>query len=318
MHQYLRAIGFSNPIARKELYNFIQGGVEKPVYRAYTTIGTQKDALLAQYDIPVGSGIGISVFGQFDEEDIFYPEYYYPYLDSNRISSTEEVEVEQKIDNNSYDGICDDLRLGLTLVFRLRNAIEYLQQSAMIGETVQPGAGETGGDMNRRGPGTQRSTGSVSLSGLSLEGTILLPIYKSDSDRRQIRKNSARRRQLMNAARDGDDDAMLDLTAEEMDTYSNILTHLQYDDVYSIVDSFFMPHGSECELYSVLGEIVDFTIRRNDQTGEDVVVLTLDCNGLQFNTAINRKDLYGEPAAGRRFKGIVWLMGKINFPSAGT
>lgn len=297
MHQYLRSIGFSKPLSRKDIYNFIQKGVEKPVYRAYTTNGSDGDALLAQYDIPVGSGIGISVFGQFDEEDVFYPEYYYPYLDSNRVSSTEDIAVEKRIDNDSYAGVCDDLRLGLTLVFRLRNTIEYLQQLSTI-ETE---------------PSERKA--SVSLSALSLEGKILLPIYKSDQDRKQIRNNAARKRQLMNAARDGDEDAMLDLTAEEMDTYASIMTHIQYDDIYSIVDSYFMPYGTECELYSVMGEIVDFTIRKNDLTDEEVVVLTLDCNGLQFNAAITRKDLYGEPAAGRRFKGIIWLMGKINFPA---
>ena len=38
-------------------------------------------------------------------------------------------------------------------------------------------------------------------------------------------------------------------------------------------------------------------------------------NELVFDLCINEKDLYGEPAVGRRFKGIIWLQGYINYPS---
>lgn len=295
MHQYLRAIGFTDPPKRKDIYNFIKEGIEKPTYRAYTTSDTDEDSLLAQYEIEVGPGMGICVCGQFDEGDEFFPEYYYPYLDAERISTTEETTIEKRVDNDSYAGVCDDLRVGLTMIFRLRNSIEYLKNTHVSFAPME-------------------ST-SVSLSALSLKGSVLLPIYKTDSDRRNQKNTAIKRRRLMNAARSGDEDAMKDLTVADMDTYANILSHIQYEDVYSMVESYFMPYGSECELYSVLGEIRDFTIRKNKITNEDIVVMNLDCNGLLFNVGINRKDLYGEPAAGRRFKGSIWLMGRVNFPT---
>ena len=79
---------------------------------------------MAQYEIPLGNRFGISVCGQFDEKDQFYPDYCYPYLDADQITSSEEVSVEARIDNDSYAGVCEDDRAGVTLIFRLRNAIE--------------------------------------------------------------------------------------------------------------------------------------------------------------------------------------------------
>ena len=41
--------------------------------------------------------------------------------------------------------------------------------------------------------------------------------------------------------------------------------------------------------------------------------MTIECNDILFNVGINKKDLLGEPAVGRRFKGQIWMMGKVNF-----
>jgi hypothetical protein len=75
-----------------------------------------------------------------------------------------------------------------------------------------------------------------------------------------------------------------------------------------------MPYGVECDQYSILGEINEVYIDNNRITGEEIVFLTVECNELIFEIAINRADLYGEPAVGRRFKGVVWLQGRIAYP----
>ena len=143
----------------------------------------------------------------------------------------------------------------------------------------------------------------------------MLPIYKSDADRRQKKNTEIKRRQLMNAAKSGDEAAMKELSIAEMDTYANVLSHIQYEDVYTLVDSYFMPYGAECDLYSVMGEIRSCHTLVNRLTLEKVYVMTIDSNGLQFDVAILAKDLYGEPKPGRRFKGTIWLQGRINFPT---
>ena len=85
-------------------------------------------------------------------------------------------------------------------------------------------------------------------------------------------------------------------------------------DIFSLVDTYFMPYGVECDQYSVLGEITDMKLVTNGLTGEKVHILTLCCNDLNLKVAINSIDLLGEPAVGRRFKGSVWLQGQVNFP----
>ncbi|MCR5802289.1 MAG: DUF3881 family protein, partial [Lachnospiraceae bacterium] len=104
------------------------------------------------------------------------------------------------------------------------------------------------------------------------------------------------------------------LTLEDMDTYNTISKRIKNEDVYSIVDTSFMPYGVECDQYSVIGDILAFRKVENHITGEEIYILTICCNDLTFDVAINIIDLFGEPQVGRRFKGVIWLQGNINYP----
>lgn len=297
MHQYLRAIGFTNPPKRIEIFNLIKEGISKnPAYRAYTTNVEEENSLLAQYDIALGERIGISVCGQFDDSDEFYPEYYYPYLDPRDISTEEEIEVERRVDNNSFVGIVDDYKVGISLMYRVRNSIEYIK-NAYVNEDPLAGA-------------------TSYLSALALEGTVLLPIHKTVEERMLQESADYDRAQLVREARDGNERAFQTLTLADMDTYQNIMAQLPKEDIYSLVDSYVMPTGAECELYYVLGEIYEIVTTQNRITGEEVVILQIEANSIGLSVAINRKDLLGEPAVGRRFKGRIWLQGRICFANS--
>ena len=156
---------------------------------------------------------------------------------------------------------------------------------------------------------------TLTLSGLSLKGTIILPISKDEKQKKKVQKASMNRNQLIDAARKGDEDAIESLTLEDMDTYTAISRKILTEDVFSLVDTYFMPYGVECDQYSVMGEILDIALRVNRVTGEEIYVMRLSSNDLQFDICINKQDLYGEPQIGRRFKGIVWLQGYINYPA---
>ena len=155
---------------------------------------------------------------------------------------------------------------------------------------------------------------TVTLSGLSISGSILMPILKDEEQKERIKKNSANRSNLLAAAKKGDEEAIETLTLEDMDLYTAISKRIQTEDVFSLVDTYFMPYGVECDHYSVLGEITDMRLVTNHVTGENIYILTICCNELTFDVCINIMDLFGEPKVGRRFKGIVWLQGFINFP----
>lgn len=88
---------------------------------------------------------------------------------------------------------------------------------------------------------------------------------------------------------------------------------ITHEDVLSIVDSYFMPYGIESDQYAILGEILDCRLEQNNLTRENVWVLDICCNEMNFGVCINQKDLVGEPQVGRRFKGIVWMQGSIKY-----
>lgn len=301
MHKFLRAIGFSEPMTRAGQQALINEVLLQPDYRGYTTKSNKddieskdSDVLLAEFRMDFANGCGVSVCGEFDGADHFTYDYFYPYLYGSRISTMEDVTVEQRIFNGSYAGVCDDMRVGVTLIFHLQNMIDYVKL---------------------RNSGNLSATGaSVSLSALSTQGKIMMPIQKTDRER-QVRKNkNVQRVKLLNAARTGDENAMENLTMKDMDTYAVISRKIHQEDVFSLVDSYFMPYGVECDMYSVLGEIKAFRIVRNRLTEEEICIMQIDCNDLPFDLCINTRDLYGEPAVGRRFKGVIWMQGEINFP----
>ena len=85
------------------------------------------------------------------------------------------------------------------------------------------------------------------------------------------------------------------------------------EDIYSIVESSFIPYGSESDNYTILGTIQEVEEHKNLLTGEELYELTVNCNDLIYSICINKTDLLGEPLLGRRFKGNVWLQGTVHF-----
>ena len=300
MHKYMRAIGFSKLKNRKELQKLVTDVVVEGTERSYTSNGDE--TLLAEFCKDFAScvknglkaSVGIAVCGEFDNDDKFTYDYYFPYLKGTNISSEEDISVERHVAQESYAGVCDDVRIGVSLIFYLQNMIPYVKAKNL---GVLPIRGTT-----------------LTLSALSTKGTIMMPINKSEKDLIRNKKVSMNRSQLINAARKGDEDAIESLTLEDMDTYTAISKRIQKEDVFSLVDTYFMPYGVECDQYSILAEIMDSNLIKNSLTEEEVYLMTLNCNDMIFDLCINKEDVYGEPDIGRRFKGTIWMQGHINFP----
>ena len=85
------------------------------------------------------------------------------------------------------------------------------------------------------------------------------------------------------------------------------------EDVFSIVDTYMMPYGAECDLYSILGTIIKVRKTCNEYTKEAIYIMSLDVNDLLFDVCVPVNNTMGEPEEGRRFKGNIWLQGYINF-----
>ncbi len=292
MHKYMRAIGFSELGDRRKEQQLVTDIIVNASHRAYTSNG--EETILAEFCEDFAKDMGIAVCGEFDAEDKFTYDYFYPYLRGTGVSSYEDVSVERHADKESYAGVCDDIKVGVSLIFYLQNIVPYVKAQHMDLLPV-------------------RCT-TLTLSGLSISGNIILPIDKDEGEKQRIQKASLRRNKLIAAARKGDEEAIESLTLEDMDLYTSISRKILTEDVFTLVDTYFMPYGVECDQYSVLGEILDISLRTNRITGEEIYVMRINCNDLEFDICINKKDLYGEPQIGRRFKGVIWMQGYINYP----
>ncbi len=291
MHSYLRSIGFSSITSKKQVDQILKSVIED--YDDKLVVECEDNRLFGEMSKSFGYDCGITVCGEYDENQEFQMEYYYPYFRGTDISTKEDVIVEKHAGKESYAGACDDVRIGVTLIFYLQNAGEYLNEK-------------------EKGFFGSQNT-SVTLSGLAMEGKILLPIQKDSRQAEENKKSAINRNRLVAAARNGDEEAMESLTMEDIDTYTMITRRIQKEDVFSIVDSYFMPYGVECDQYNVMGEIIDFMEATNEVTKEKMYQISISCNDVRFDVCINQKDLMGEPEIGRRFKGIIWLQGCLNF-----
>lgn len=289
MHSYLKAVGFSEIKKRAEMKEIILDVIRN--YDEKNVVSDHPDGTFAEFSKSYGYDCGITVCGQYDEDNRFHVEYYYPFFKGTGITTNEPVTVERHADKESFAGACDDLRIGITLIFYLQNGAKYMLEKSKGNVLNKP----------------------LTLSGLADEGRILLPVLKDKEAVKVEKETSKNRSSLIAAARNGDEEAMESLTMEDMDTYSMISQRIVTDDIFSIVDSYFMPYGIECDQYSIMGEILDFMTFKNIITGEEICQLTLDCNDMQFDVCINKNDLLGEPKIGRRFKGIIWLQGQLHY-----
>ena len=291
MHKYLTAIGFGNIDSKKKLHKILIEVEETFSY--HELIQAEEDLDYCEFQKEYGPGLGVSVFGEMDLEENFQKQYYFPYFIGTGVTSYADVIVEKRIDRDAYVGICEDVKIGINLMFHLQNTIEYMREHQL-------------------NPAGIKYT-SVTLAALCNAGMILLPVMKNEEQEKKQKQEVHNRMMLMSAAKEGDQLAMESLTLDDIDTYSKVSQRLITEDVFSIVDTYIMPYGIECDRYSILGTIMSLQKVENELSGEELYIMRLEVNELQFDLCVPVKRVMGEPAVGRRFKGNVWMQGMINF-----
>ncbi len=287
MHKFLRAVGFSD-ITKKDLEIILDEVIARPEIMKITKDSEGNE--FAELSGSFATNIGITVRGTYEEDDRFHMEYYYPYMFGTSLTTNEQVDVEKHAEKESYAGVCDEMNLGVTLIFYVQNVADYLAET------------------NRH---LSRTHFGAMLAGLSTEGKILCPVLEKPKKDIPAMQKTQQHNQLIAQAREGDEDAIESLTLEDMDTYALLSQRVQKEDVFSIVKSTFMPYGIESDQYAVLGEILDCVTMENKLTHEKMYGMKLLCNNIRFDVCINEKDLLGEPEIGRRFRGNVWMQGNL-------
>ena len=271
MHKFMRTIGFGGCDSDLEMDKIMR----KLAKTASKTAVLERNDHPTLYDLraELAPGMGIAMIGQMTEKGTFKREYAFPYVTGSDISSTAECSIQRHAERETYAGLLDEYRVGISLIFYMTNSIEY---------------------RSRRSKRLPVLAKNICLSGLASQGKILLPVKKTP-------------------ARRGDEQAIETLTVEDIDLYSMVTKRIIKEDMYSIIETCFMPSGIECDQYSIIGNILSVNLVANDLTNEEIYRLRIECNDMIFTIAINKADLLGEPAPGRRFKGQIWMQGIADF-----
>jgi hypothetical protein len=286
MHGYYRAIGFK----RNNYKNVIRKLINKAITEYKEKEFDRSTGKLIEIFVQMGKGIGMIIHGEFLENGEFEVEYTFPFAKAKKYQYYDNILIEKNSFSYSFSGACDNDINGITVIFYLQNALDYVNYGMMKSMSAELG-----------------------LSALSLSGKIILPLEENDDDVRYNEIQKENKNKLIVDAKNGNEEAIENLTFEEMDTYSEISKRVLKEDVLSIVESEFMPSGIECDIYSVIGKIIEYEMCFNCVTMEKIYNITVECNEIVLNVIINKDDLYGEPMVGRRFKGNIWLQGNVNF-----
>ena len=290
MHSYLRAIGFSNIKNRADLEKIIGIVMDRPTEKK--SIQLDEKVTLTEYKKDFLDSIGLAVVGECDEKGFFHLDHYYPYYRGKYIATKEEVVVNKRVDTDGYTGMCEDMRVGVSLIFYLQNVIDFLQHKKIYFQ--------------------KRMAYPIMLTGMAIEGKIILGINQSLNNKTRAAE-TIQRKKLIAEAKMGNQEAIDNLTIEDIDTYAMVSRRVKKEDIYSIVETSFIPYGSESDNYSIVGVIMDLQLIRNQVTQEEVYQILLNCNDIIFQVCINKQDLQGIPQVNYRFKGNIWMQGNIDF-----
>ena len=130
-HKFLRSIGFSGVHTRKDIKKILKLAVISPTEKQYVTL--PDDSIAVEYRKDFSDSFGIAVCGEFSEEADFDYEFYYPYFRGQYVSTTTEIELERLAENETFAGVFDDTRVGISIIFRLLNRLDYLKISIPSG-----------------------------------------------------------------------------------------------------------------------------------------------------------------------------------------
>jgi len=87
-----------------------------------------RDTNVCELRTEVAPGIGISIVGEMDDEGKFEREFYFPYLTSKIKGSTAECTIQRHAERETYAGMVDENRVGISLIFYVQNFLDYRER----------------------------------------------------------------------------------------------------------------------------------------------------------------------------------------------
>lgn len=290
MHSLLNTIGFSDVDGLEDEEKLIKLAIKDADTKKVVKLSDKRSAV--ELFMPVAENTGVVVRGEYNEKGELIVDHYFPSHFSKNESLRDYLVINKRMDSDAFTIMCDDNRLGVTIIFYLQNKAD------MLIKNIAP-------NTDKKHP--------VFLSALAHEGKILLPTMTVNVPEKVGVQQTPGPKGLPDDMPDEEKDFFNDRAFAEIEQYAQVRKRSEKEDVYSIVDTCFYPCGSESDNYSILGKIKNVDSLINKYTREELYVLLIDCNGLDLEICVNKKDLFGEPLPGRRFKGNIWLQGSVKF-----
>ena len=225
MNLYIRAIGFQylDAVFEEEM---IHAGILDSIEKGFVIKNTKlnRGAVIVR----VSESTGLYIYGRFKGDEFIY-EYYFPFILGKTSCDNDEITIERHLDKESFAVVCDESKTGVTLIFYLQNVMDYL-------EFIFDKDGLNQKEYNIDTKGTLYKipikNRRVSLTALSLGGMILLPSHKKVEPVKAKRAQEEREK-LIQAAKNGDEAAIENLTIEDIDTYNQLSQRILKEDVFT-------------------------------------------------------------------------------------
>jgi len=288
MHKYMTSIGLGQLTTKKQEEIVLKSIIDKPFKKRIITNVEDDETMLAELSKEYIPGIGLKVYGQYDYNEEFQIDHYFPYLEGREVSLDTECIFQKKMDSTALSGLVEDPRVGVSLIFYMSNALDCLDNGELKNEVA---------------------VRKIALSALSSEGTILMPTTNTMNVLANILKEPAPAKIVKDEGENILPEVQYALNDMEM-TFA-INKRIQNEDLFSIIETSIIPYGMEAEVYKIVGIIAEVEKFKNRILNESVYLMKVYVNDIVMDLCINESDLQGMPEVGRRFAGVVWLQGRL-------
>lgn len=286
---YIRAMGFSAYDTKDKAEVLVANIIKNPTNKSVWHSSSGEKNI--EYYKAYGEDYGLMVHGTMNEEEELNIQSLLPYSHGAYTTEIHEVDVVKQTKQELYHGFCEELSSGTPISFYLQNLADYKRAEKEKGVYIN----------------------DIRLSAYCVEGTVILPIDKDETDLMLEEEEDKIRKELLNQARKGDEEAMNILDDEAFEASEILQERLQNEDILSVLEGFFVPVGDHDDIYSYLGTIKDIEEIINDETNEKIYRIKVQCMSIFIDAFINECDVVGHPIIGMRFKGTSWVHGTVDF-----
>ena len=125
MHSFLRAVGFGSVKSRSDEEKLINLVIDNATEKQVFCMSEERSVV--ELMMEVAEDTGIVVRGETDARGIFHVSHYFPIRRGATITTEEPLFVNKRVDTDAYTGMCDDYRIGVSLIFYIQNVVDFLK-----------------------------------------------------------------------------------------------------------------------------------------------------------------------------------------------